>query len=297
MSLLNIVNNFDGIVFDVKSSSVSIGDIDKLVESNTSLRVIVKNWDKYFLSNNFKYLNRIKKSAELSFSVIGRNNADISQLNEFTSGMTAKTQQAKVKSSQMFFAAPWISMSGGKYIWSNMNLGMEPISSVARRWIDSAPSGMPFVFITTDPENGITDSTVSKLLGLSGSSKYLISIYAGLINPRRGITPVLVLSIDSFQEILNDKERVFKAISDLYINNVLIVMRSSVNKSKVTFEEYSQIQEIKKTFGLFLYGNPVDQSGGVSKDLDRFKWTVNVNNISKLTFDLDQFNINNLYYI
>jgi hypothetical protein len=101
MSLLNIVNNFDGIVFDVKSSSVSIGDIDKLVESNTSLRVIVKNWDKYFLSNNFKYLNRIKKSAELSFSVIGRNNADISQLNEFTSGMTAKTQQAKVKFSDV----------------------------------------------------------------------------------------------------------------------------------------------------------------------------------------------------
>jgi len=297
MSLLNIVNNFDGIVFDARSSSVSIGDIDKLVESNASLRVVVKNWDKYFISNNFKYLNRIKKSSELSFSVIGRNDSDISQLKEFTSGMAVKSQQAKVKSSQMFFAAPWVRMSGGKYMWSNINMGMEPIPSMVRRLIDATPSGMPFVFITTDPENGIIDSTISKLLSLSGYFKYLISTYAGLIEPRRGITPVLVLSVDSFQDILSDKERVFKAISDLYINNILIVIRSSVNKSKITFEEYLQIQEIKKTFGIFLYGNPVDQSGGVSRDLDRFKWTVNVNNISKLTFDLDQFNINNIYYI
>jgi hypothetical protein len=211
--------------------------------------------------------------------------------------MAVKSQQAKVKSSQMFFAAPWVRMSGGKYMWSNINMGMEPIPSMVRRLIDATPSGMPFVFITTDPENGIIDSTISKLLSLSGYFKYLISTYAGLIEPRRGITPVLVLSVDSFQDILSDKERVFKAISDLYINNILIVIRSSVNKSKITFEEYLQIQEIKKTFGIFLYGNPVDQSGGVSRDLDRFKWTVNVNNISKLTFDLDQFNINNIYYI
>jgi hypothetical protein len=77
----------------------------------------------------------------------------------------------------------------------------------------------------------------------------------------------------------------------------MIVFSNNINKSSLSLEEYYAISNLERYVNVYLYGVPVDKSGTVTFDTDRFKWISDVKYVSSFKNGVDIYNKNNINFI
>lgn len=293
MKVSSLLKNFDALYLDAKNSSLSLYDIDKMVEAKLLNKIVVINWNKNFISSNIKILSRIMSKISVSFSLIGVGISDVNEMKKLTSRLLLNTSVATFDINQQISLPPWIVNKEGLLRWKPV---VGNVSTFFSQIAASTNTSLKHFLITASKNNGIFESRISSIESISGVDEYIISSYASYLRSK-GIIPIMTVSINDTNELNDSYIRLASKLKSLGIDSILLVFKNSIEKKNLTYEEYENLMNVRKLLNLYIYGLPFDRFGQAEDDLDRFKWVVDVNIINKIAINIDQFNKNNLYYL
>lgn len=293
MNISSLIRNFDSLYFDAKSSSLSLIDIDKMVEEEVFNKIIITNWNKQFINENLKIIHRIMSKVSVSFSLIGSNAYDLEDIKKLTDKFALSASINKFELSQYISLSPWMHNKDGVIKWSSSSGN---ISNYFYEMVSSTNLSFKRFLITFDKTDGIFKSNLEFIKNISGLDRYLISNYSSYLSSK-GAEALAVVSLDDVFMLEDNHVELANNLKSIGIGSVLLVFTNNINKKNTTYDEYDILRKVQKILNVYIYGFPFDGFGNALDDLDRFKWVIDVNNISKTAIKTDQFNKNNLYYI
>lgn len=293
MNQYSIINIFDSLVFDARSKSINIYDIDKMIENNMLKKLLIINWNRYFILSNSKILSRVVSKINTTFSLIGSNSYDIEEMKKIVNGYKPQKVDFVFNPKKYIKLAPWIKRNNQIFSWEvNRNNMNEIINEYIRNTNDNNPK----ILITTNRQNGIFKSDIKNLLELNGFDKYLINTYVSYLKSKN-IEPIICLSINETSELYANIDFIKSSLYNIGSSSILIIFSNNIMKNSINFKEYEDLRMIQENLNTYIYGFPFFRLGASKNDLDRFKWVIDLEAARKISLEIDNFNNNNLFYI
>lgn len=293
MNQYSIINIFDSLVFDARSKSINIYDIDKMIENNMLKKLLIINWNRYFILSNSKILSRVVSKINTTFSLIGSNSYDIEEMKKIVNGYKPQKVDFVFNPKKYIKLAPWIKRNNQIFSWEvNRNNMNEIINEYIRNTNDNNPK----ILITTNRQNGIFKSDIKNLLELNGFDKYLINTYVSYLKSKN-IEPIICLSINETSELYANIDFIKSSLYNIGSSSILIIFSNNIMKNSINFKEYEDLRMIQENLNTYIYGFPFFRLGASKSDLDRFKWVIDLEAARKISLEIDNFNNNNLFYI
>lgn len=293
MNQYRIINIFDSLVFDARSKTINIYDIDKMIENNMLKKLLIINWNRYFILSNSKILSRVVSKINTTFSLIGCNSYDIEEMKKIVNGYKPQKVDFVFNPKKYIKLAPWIKRNNQIFSWEvNRNNMNEIINEYIRNTNDNNPK----ILITTNRQNGIFKSDIKNLLELNGFDKYLINTYVSYLKSKN-IEPIICLSINETSELYANIDFIKSSLYNIGSSSILIIFSNNIMKNSINFKEYEDLRMIQENLNTYIYGFPFFRLGASKNDLDRFKWVIDLEAARKISLEIDNFNNNNLFYI
>ncbi len=296
VNILGIAKNFDYVYFDVKSNAISIYDLVKLSENMYVKKIIIKNWNKNYIASNYKILKRLQKSVVLQFSILGTSADDIAVMQSFLSKEDSALNVTSLDVDRTIFVPEWVSQNGNKIIWDS-NLLNKSFSFTVSKYVNRFPNSVKKVILFPNNPVSLERMDFNLLKNMNGMDLSFISSYAGLLVSKYGVDTIWPISVSSYEEINDIAPLLRQYFNSMNILSVMIVFSNNINKSSLSLEEYYAISNLERYVNVYLYGVPVDKSGTVTFDTDRFKWISDVKYVSSFKNGVDIYNKNNINFI
>jgi len=297
MNILNISKNFDYLYLDAISGSLSIHDVNKLAENSYINKVVIKNWNKNYIANNYKALKKLKKHAIMHFSIINTSTVDISAMQAFLAKEDNYKNVSTFELDRMIFVPPWINRVSNNIVWDNNLFYNQSFSFTVSKYVNQFPKSMKKVIIFPNNLFSIEKSDLKALIDLNGLEYNFVSSYAGSLMLKYGVDVIWPLAFSSHHEIDAVAASLRNYFNPLNITSVMIIFNNNLNKSTLSLEEYYSISNLEKYVNVYIYGLPVGSHGMVSGDVERFKWISDVKYNNYFKSGIDIYNKNNINFV
>jgi hypothetical protein len=194
------------------------------------------------------------------------------------------------------FVPEWVSQNGNKIIWDS-NLLNKSFSFTVSKYVNRFPNSVKKVILFPNNPVSLERMDFNLLKNMNGMDLSFISSYAGLLVSKYGVDTIWPISVSSYEEINDIAPLLRQYFNSMNILSVMIVFSNNINKSSLSLEEYYAISNLERYVNVYLYGVPVDKSGTVTFDTDRFKWISDVKYVSSFKNGVDIYNKNNINFI
>lgn len=297
MNILNVSKNFDYVYLDAMSNYLSVHDVNKLVENSYINKVVIKNWNKNYIANNYKALQKLKKHATIHFSILNVSTVDISAMQAFLAKEDSYKNISTFELERMIFVPQWIEKISNSIVWDNNLFYNQSFSFTVSKYVNQFPKNMKKIIIFPNNLLSMEESDLKALMTLSGLEYNFVSSYAGSLILKYGIDVIWPLTVSSHHEIDAIAASLRNYLNPLNITSVMVIFNNNLNKSILSLEEYYSISNLEKHVNVYIYGLPIDAHGKVSNDVERFKWISDVKYNNYFKSGIDIYNKNNINFV
>ena len=295
MKVLNIVKNFDYLVYDASSSRYSVQDLVKLAESSNISKVVIKKWNKKFIDYHFSSLKMLSNKISVVFDYLGYSPNDML--------LVKNLFEKKENTSPMEFSfgecsfAPWIrKVNSNNYEWTFSYNDNFMISNL-KKYNSMIEKSSKYVLTFSNNKYGMYGSSLDSLRKIPSEEIMFLLKMNDTIRAKNKKSMIYVICLNNFDEINKIKKNDIDKILSMGFSSLAILDKSSVSKYELSWDEYAGTIDLSKYLDLFIFGLPFDFYGNESPDLSKFKWIIDNEEFKKNIINIKSKNNNRVFVV